>query len=67
MGTESPSGSVRGSSPAPTLSPAESTCSLAGGAALNVGDRVIVASSMAGTKTGTLRYTPGPGIIHQAT
>ena len=36
--------------------PTESTTSLAGGGALAVGDRVIVASSMAGTKTGTLRY-----------
>jgi len=40
----------------PTLSPAESTTSLSGGGPLQVGDRVIVASSMAGTKTGTLRY-----------
>ena len=59
VGTASPSGSVsdlrRSASPAPTLSPAESTTSLAGGGALAVGDRVIVASSMAGTKTGTLR------------
>ena len=61
MGTASPVGSVadlRASSPTPTLSPAESTCSLAGGGVLGVGDRVIVASSMAGTKTGTLRYVP---------
>ena len=42
--------------PSPTLSPAESTSSLAGPGPPEVGDRVIVASSMAGTKTGTLRY-----------
>lgn len=38
----------------PTTSPTGSTVSLAG-APLKVGDRVIVASTMAGTKTGTLR------------
>jgi len=57
-GMQSPSGSVsdlRRGSVSPTLSPAESTSSLAAGP-LEVGDRVIVASSMAGTKTGTLRY-----------
>jgi len=55
---QSPSGSIsdlRKGSISPTLSPAESTCSLAN-TPLEVGDRVIVASSMAGTKTGTLRY-----------
>ena len=53
-----PSGSVadlRKGSVSPTLSPAESTSSLAAGP-IEVGDRVIVASTMAGTKTGTLRY-----------
>lgn len=55
---QSPSGSIsdlRRGSVSPTLSPAESTCSLAN-TPLEEGDRVIVASSMAGTKTGTLRY-----------
>ena len=46
----------KGSSASPTVSPAESTSSLAAAGPLEVGDRVIVASTMAGTKTGTLRY-----------
>ena len=58
-GTASPAGSLadlRRGSVSPTLSPAESTSSLAAAGPLAVGDRVIVASTMAGTKTGTLRY-----------
>ena len=47
---------LRKGSVSPTISPAESTSSLAGSGPLEVGDRVIVASTMAGTKTGTLRY-----------
>lgn len=47
---------LRKGSVSPTLSPAESTSSLAAAGPLEVGDRVIVASTMAGTKTGTLRY-----------
>ena len=46
----------KGSFVSPTVSPAESTSSLAASGPLEVGDRVIVASTMAGTKTGTLRY-----------
>ena len=58
----SPGGSLadlRKGSVSPTVSPAESTSSLAASGPLEVGDRVIVASTMAGTKTGTLRYV-GP-------
>ena len=58
-GPGSPAGSLadlRRGSVSPTLSPAESTSSLAAAGPLTVGDRVIVASTMAGTKTGTLRY-----------
>ena len=61
VGASSPAGSLvdlrNGASVSPrTVSPAESTSSLAASGPLEVGDRVIVASTMAGTKTGTLRY-----------
>lgn len=51
-----PAPTPKATSPTPTLSPSGSVRSLAGGAELHLGDRVIVMSSQTGSKAGILRY-----------
>lgn len=51
-----PRAAPKAASPAPTLSPSGSVRSLAGGADLRLGERVIVMSSQTGSKAGVLRY-----------
>ncbi|KAE8740066.1 hypothetical protein FOCC_FOCC014434 [Frankliniella occidentalis] len=51
-----PTPAPKAASPTPTLSPSGSVRSLAAGAELKLGERVIVMSSQTGSKAGVLRY-----------